>query len=51
MYVSKAVVVSPFDLLFLGDVDKCDSIKDINFRPIEERPFNTPYYIDRFRVI
>lgn len=34
IYISKAVVISSFDLAFLGNVSKCDKIIDVSFRPV-----------------
>ena len=35
VYISKAVVISAFELAFLGNVSKCDKVIDVSFKPIE----------------
>jgi hypothetical protein len=38
-------------LAFLGNVSKCDKIIEISAKPLEEKPYDSPFWIDKFREV
>ena len=42
-------MISFFELAFIGNVSKCDKVIDVSYRPIDTKPYDSPFYIDKFR--
>jgi hypothetical protein len=51
VYIAKAVVIGFFELAFLGNVSKCDRVIDVGYRAVEEKRYDSPFYVDKFREV